>query len=186
MGIFNGIPVYGKKAKQRQKIMCKYMKAKLCSYVGKSWLDVGKKNEFTSYINVQLSVPCDNTSGDLDFEFSAPNNKYDVILFSHVIEHLMNPLLTLCRLREFMGSDSVMFVAMPDRGRLLWTRNHFHEIDSYRFVELCKKAQLQVDDRFTFRVYDYWWYYFRGFRPLWRLFRERSVVYMVTKDGSTS
>jgi len=123
-----------------------------------------------------------NTSGDLDDCFGVPVQKYDVVILSHVIEHVFNPLYVLEKFKMTLENNGKIYIFAPARGKLLWTDQHFHEIDNYRFRQLFKRSGLKVTDKKYFKVWRPWYFYFTGFRPLYRLFREFDVVYELEKE----
>src|SRR5215203_2792250 len=103
-------------------------------------LDIGQRSPLTDAIEETLKVKIDNTTGDLDFTFTAPKNQYDAIIYSHTIEHQFNPLYTLVEIRKLLKDEGVLFIMLPERGKLLWDKGHYHEIDSYRFKELVERG----------------------------------------------
>ena len=56
-------------------------------YKGGNVLDVGEPNLLSSELEEKLDIKIDHTEGDLDFNFYSPKLNYDLIIFSHVIEH---------------------------------------------------------------------------------------------------
>ena len=142
-------------------------------------LDVGERNPLTELLEQKYNVKIENTEGDLDEDFIIPGNKYDTIIFSHVIEHIFNPLHACLRLKKTMHSKSKMYIALPDRGKLLWSKEHFHEIDSYRFKMLMKRAGLKTINKVRHRVWRPWWNYLLGFRSFLRLIFEYYAVYTI-------
>ena len=144
-------------------------------------LDVGGRNRLTEALEAEHQVTIDNTSGDLDLQFEIPGTEYDIIIYSHTIEHQFNPLFTLLELKKVLKEDGVLYVLMPERGKLLWTKGHYHEIDDYRFRLLMKQSGLKIINKRKEKAWRHWTEYMRGFRPFYRLFREFDVIYAVKK-----
>lgn len=142
-------------------------------------LDVGDRNPFTELMEREFMVDIDNTKGDLDDNFYIAGSSYDVILASHIVEHIFNPLYCLQRLKEVLSEDGIMIIAVPQRGKLLWCKGHFHEIDDYRIRLLFKRAGLKVIKKYKRKVKREWWRYLTGFRPILRLFFEYNAIYIV-------
>lgn len=156
----------------------KYLKGKLL--IGSVGLDVGERNPLTDMIEKECLVHLVNTSGDLDTNFKIPiNNIYDFVIFSHVIEHLFNPLYTLLRLKEVMLPGAKMYISLPRRTKVLWCRGHFHEIDDYRMRKLLQRSGFKITDKTFHKVWRHWIHYFKGIRPLLRLFFEFYVTYEI-------
>lgn len=142
-------------------------------------LDVGQRSPLTAALEQACLMKIDSTAGDLDVDFTIPGDKYDFIIYSHTIEHQFNPLWTLLKLRAHLADDGRMFIALPGRGKLLWARGHFHEIDAYRFGLLMRRAGFRIVCKVRHKVWRPWWNYFLGFRAFYRLFREWNVIYEV-------
>ena len=145
-------------------------------------LDTGERNPFTTIIENAFKIEVDNTDGDLDVDFSIPQNNYNVIICSHVIEHIFNPLHMLLKLKEVLTDDGIIILALPQRTKLLWTKVHFHEIDDYRIRVLFKRAGFEVAEKIKQKVKREWWSYFTGFRPILRFFLEYNAVYIIKKS----
>ena len=152
-----------------------------CSNVSKNAiiLDIGDNNPLADRLR-ELGYRVHNTDGDLDIDFEFELLDYDVILYSHTIEHQFNPLYTLLRLKPYVN---LMYIATPDRGKLLWCKNHFHEIDSYRMKKLVERAGLKIIEIYRYKHWRYWKEYFKiGIRPILRLIFERYAIYTVIQD----
>lgn len=66
---------------------------------------------------------------------------------------------------------------MPERGKLLWTKGHYHEIDDYRFKLLTKRVGFTIVSKTKEKAWRKWTEYLKGVRPFYRLFREFDVIY---------
>ena len=144
-----------------------------------SILDVGQRSPLTSFLESKFNVKIDNTKGDLDDYFKIPGKIYDVIIYSHTIEHQFNPLHTLQILKKCMGVKSRLYIMIPERGKLLWTKGHYHEIDDYRMRLLIERAGMKIISKKRYKVWRHWTQYLTGIRTLYRLFREFNVHYEV-------
>jgi SAM-dependent methyltransferase len=144
-------------------------------------LDIGQRSPLTDAIEERLKVKLDNTTGDLDFSFSAPKKSYDVIIYSHTIEHQFNPLYTLVEIYKLLKDDGTLFIMLPERGKLLWDKGHYHEIDAYRFKELVERAHFKIIRKDNHRPWRTPFFYLTGLRPLLRLFLEFNANYVLKK-----
>ncbi len=140
-------------------------------------LDIGQRSPLTSFLESEFNIKIHNTSGDLDRDFFIGNNIYDIIIYSHTIEHQFNPLHTLLKLKDYMHENSLLYIMIPERGKLLWTKGHFHEIDNYRIGLLLKASGFKIVSKKRYKVWREWYQYIKGIRPLYRLFREFNVNY---------
>ncbi len=147
-------------------------------------LDIGERNPLTNLLEKSYNVLIDNTNGDLDLDFQIPDKQYDVVIYSHTIEHQFNPLYTLFRIREVLKPDGLLYILLPERGKLLWCKGHFHEIDEYRMQLLLKRAGFRVVSKIKQKIWRNWWEYIKGFRPILRLFFEYHAVYCARKEDS--
>lgn len=154
-----------------------YLKDKIFSY--HYVLDIGAKNPLTDAIENQLSQKICNTDGDLDGNFIMPIRIYGVIIYSHTIEHQFNPLHTLERLKPVMDLHTRLYILLPERGKLLWCKGHFHEIDEYRMGLLLERAGMQIISKTKQKIWRDWWFYLTGIKPLMRLFFEYHAIYEV-------
>ena len=114
-------------------------------YNNLSVLDVGQHSPLTDEIEKYFNIKLDNTTGDLDVLFTMPKKNYDVIIYSHTIEHQFNPLYTLIKLKDALKNNGRIYIFVPDRNiKLLWSKGHYHEIDTYRMYLICKRVGLQI------------------------------------------
>ena len=147
-------------------------------------LDIGQRSPLTDAISFKFGVEIDNTQGDLDTSFLIPNNefgliRYDIIIYSHTIEHQFNPLGTLLKLSEVLVPGGCLYIFTVDRGKLLWCKGHYHEIDSYRMELLLRRAGFKIISKYKYKIWRYWLKYLRGLRPILRLFLEYNVIYKI-------
>ncbi len=148
-------------------------------------IDVGQRSPLTDAIEREFGYMIWNTVGDLDERFglsmNGPVSKCPIyyIVYSHTIEHQFNPLYTLLELKRYMIPETRMFIILPRRGKLLWWRGHYHEIDDYRMRLLLRRAGLDIVSFERHKVWREWKFYFTGIRPLMRLFCEYNAYYEV-------
>ncbi len=146
-------------------------------------LDIGERNPLTEKIEKRFGVQIDSTFGDLDESFITLKKQYDIIIFSHVLEHVFNPLWLLERIKDLMKQDAVIYLATPIKPEwITWTRGHFHEMSMYRFERLIKRAELKTERYVHFRVpFSFIWRTFTGIRPFLYAFHKRLGIFKLKK-----
>jgi len=175
-------PYYGGNLNKQTRVHIKktvnYFAGKLHGKV----LDIGQQSPLTEALMEAYgyAVTIDNTEGDLDLPgFKIPGKRYDVIIYSHTLEHQFNHLMPLLRLKDVLAPNGALYLLLPDRGRLLWCRGHYHEIDEYRVNLLMKRAGLKIISKTRHKVWRDWYHYLKGFRPILRFFFEYHVIYEI-------
>lgn len=89
-----------------------------------------------------------------------PEQFFDVIHFSHTLEHLFNPLDTLLRARKILTNDGVLVIAVPNTGSFeckifgrMWTPwdlpRHLYHFDKTTLSLLLQQAGYRVRARRT-------------------------------------
>ncbi|MCC7430963.1 methyltransferase domain-containing protein [bacterium] len=137
-------------------------------------LDVGERNPITPLLEKQLQTKIENTSIDLDTEKLEGN--FDTVFCFEVVEHLMNPLHLLLEIRSCLTSNGTLFLSTPlHKPHFLWDKHHFTELDFGRLKTLVTRAGFTITKSKIVRSRPLWWY-FRGFRPLLRLFFNRTII----------
>lgn len=146
-------------------------------------LDVGQRSPLTDAIDGYFPYSyISNTEGDLDIEFRIPTKYYDVIVYSHTIEHQHNPLYTLLKIKDVMLTRGRMFIILPSRPHFLREKqHHYHEIDRHAMKLLIESAGMRIMSYERQKHWRYWKQYLKGFRPLCRLFFEFNAYYEVWK-----
>ena len=178
----------------------RYRDEKIIEFIGKlecpsrNILDIGERNRLTEKLEQAYSLKIDSTQGDLDENSNVAKvvkyapyqchtlhdwdfGYYDLVIFSHVIEHLFNPLLCLENIKLVMKPDALLVICTPVKPHFLpWGKGHFHEMDQYRFKKLIARAGLEIIQ----------WERFRngpllsnlGIRPILRkiFFKEQSFI----------
>jgi len=118
---------------------------------------------------------------DLDYYVGIDQGHYDLIIFSHTIEHLCNPLTALESLRYMLNDRGRMIVALPQRKRFQQHNHHFHEIDDKRMRYLFQKSGFEVIDYVKYNNPPAWWKVIGRIRPMLYYFRQTNGVYLVRK-----
>ncbi|MFA5194857.1 MAG: methyltransferase domain-containing protein [Bacteroidales bacterium] len=146
-------------------------------------LDVGQRSPLTDAIEKRFGVFVVNTSGDLDRDFIIPSqkSKFNVIIYSHTIEHQFNPLHTLEKLREVLSDNGVLYIFLPSRPDFLKYKDHFHEIDHINMKRLLSEAGFEIMKYSRQKVWRSFKFYLTGIRPLFRLFFEYNAIYECVK-----
>ncbi len=146
-------------------------------------LDIGQRSPLTQQIEEAFKIKIDSTDGDLDGDFKIPGKDYDVVIFSHTLEHIFDPVHCLLKIKGAMKPGSEMFIMLPRRGKLLWARNHYHEIDHYRIQKLMQRTGLKIVSWKHSKVWRPPHQYFKGLRSFYRLFREYNITYQIQKKS---
>ena len=136
-------------------------------------LDIGGINSFTKIMNRWLGSEIDNTEGDIDYGIVAPSQDYDFIICSHIIEHVMNPLVVMDGIYKHLADYGKVIIFYPTNIRQLKWNEHFHEIPTYDMKNLIEKAKFKIIkwDKERFRGSCF------GIRPLIRkLFSVEHII----------
>ncbi len=133
-------------------------------------LDLGELNPKIQIIQEARGfefTSCD----DIDFECDRiPGGPYGTIFALEILEHLFNPLFFLESIRLALRPDGVVYLSTPGRPRLLWTDQHFHEIDDKRIAWLFGRAGFRVEREGRISLRRPLLQHLRGVRPMLRLF----------------
>lgn len=142
-------------------------------------IDMGQRSPMTDLIEKEFGVKVSNTIGDLDEHFNVDKAYIpaDIVIYSHTIEHQFNPLFTLQSIKDFLKPEGTLYIMVPSRGKLLWTRNHFHEIDRYRMGLLLDRAGFEIVKYERVKHWRGFWDYFTGARMILRAIFEYSACY---------
>lgn len=180
---YNNLDYAGRKSIQK---IITYLKNYISPEERCSILDIGQRSPLTDALSETFkNAEIYNTEGDLDENtFYIPDHDYDYILYSDTIEHQFNPLITLLKLHNFMNDNTLLFIVLPSRGKLLWEKGRYHEIDYYRMQLLIQRACLKITDYQRMKARRIWYAYLLGIRPILRLFFEFSAYFVVKKESS--
>ena len=108
-------------------------------------IDLGDKTEMTDLIESKFGVTVDNTNHDLDFPFNY-NKKYSNLFMFEIVEHLVNPLVCLTSIKQYISKDGILYLSTPIY-RPKWMRNkklHFHEFNFNELQFLIDKAGFKI------------------------------------------
>ena len=146
--------------------------------------DVGERNLKSTYLSTKTGRKIEQLSSK-DFNFYVPlKNKYDTILCFEIIEHLQNPLFFLSKLVSILNDGGTIYLSTPHRPRFLWTEHHFFEFSPKRLTKwLFTPAGLRVARKKHIRINHDPLFYFKGIRPLFRLFLNYTVIYELKKSS---
>ena len=156
----------------RIKTLNKYFQGKLYGRV----LYVGEEDKLAKTIFKSNDIAISYIDFDLDIGKLYPLPDYNIIIMSHVIEHLFNPLHALTQLRKQLKRNGVMYVILPQRPKFLWTENHFHEIDDKRIKCLFDRAGLEIIEKAYHPMHKQWYTMFFGIRMFLRFFFYRKAT----------
>lgn len=126
---------------------------------------------------------------DLEQGLPALEGKYDLVIMSHVLEHLVRPEALLCSVKRILAPDAKVAVALPNalhyRPRLEFLRGNFHYTETgpmdethLHFYTFSTGEALLVKQ--GYRVINQ---YVQGGFPLWR-FRGVLPKSMVSRIDS--
>lgn len=142
-------------------------------------LDIGPPNAFGKALGFK-----DNTEGDLNIALVAPQKQYDVILFSEIIEHLMNPLGRVQDCHGLLKSGGILIVSTPlmawHSGISYQSPHHFTEYRADRLKKLFEYAGFEVVKYRKINIWDRS-FMFKGIRPFLRVLFHRSQLWMLRK-----
>lgn len=118
-------------------------------------LDDNKIKQARKMYNIQLEK-------NSVFDINPNEGKFDVIAFSHVLEHLPNPIETINHCKELLKSDGFIFIELPhlglpkefDLNEYYKTNTHIYNYRVKSLVKLIRKSNLRIRkmNRFFFRV----------------------------------
>ena len=131
-----------RKAEFHHRIITDYFRDKLHGNI----LDIGEDNPLKQQIQERYQVKIDSTTWELDQMWNLfVKKQYDIVICSHVIEHLFNPLLFLWNIRHVLKIGGVLYIITPIKPYWITpARCHFHEMDYIRFKALIERAGLGI------------------------------------------
>ena len=136
--------------------------------------DCGEDNPMKYYIQKSFGLTIDS----LDWDFNKEHNltglkRYDVIFCFEVLEHVMNPLLFLNKLKEILKEDGTIYLSTPyQRPQCLKAIHHYHEIPDDRILWLFESAGLEVISKTKITIAGNWYDHIKGIRPFLRYFQK--------------
>lgn len=145
----------------------------------KNGLDIGDRSPMTNILEDIYKIDFENTTVDLDLE--PLSGKYDIVTSFEVIEHLFNPLFSLNEIYKVLNDNGVLYLSTPlYKPGFLWSPNHFHEMKRESIENLFKKSKFEIIRVSTFKIHPTP-FYFKGLRPLLRLFFEKVQIFELKK-----
>jgi SAM-dependent methyltransferase len=160
-------------ARPHHDIICDWFQFKL--QPGQKILDIGERNPLTERLEGRNGVKIDNTNVDLDYAIPIKDDIYDVLICSHIIEHLFNPLFFLKALYWVMEDNATLYIIAPIKPYWITpARCHFHEMDYRNFKRLVHKAGFRVVDWYEYSVPIPFRFSLRNW--LRRFYKEYSIV----------
>jgi len=141
-------------------------------------LDIGGSNAFGKLMGMK-----DNTSGDLNEGINAPSKDYDLILFSEIFEHLMNPLQAMREVYDLLRPGGVCILSTPKAYPIGWYQSyaHFTEYKPDRLRRVFEYVGFQIWGMKIYCIWDWWPFMFTGFRPFLRCLFHRSQLWKLKK-----
>jgi len=102
--------------------------------------------------------------GDIQEYIKKINAKFDVIILSHVLEHLYNPSFVIREISRILADDGVFIIAIPSADSLMFNlfKSKWHSIDSPRHLylfstktlsSLLQKYNLAIEEKHNYITY---------------------------------
>ena len=139
-----------RKAEFHHRIIVDYFRDKLHGDI----LDIGEDNPLKQRIQERYQVKIDSTSRYCDFDDDLFTDnlvkrkieqKYDIVIMSHVLEHLFNPLFCLINIKNRLKEKGLIYIITTIKPYWISpARCHFHEMDHNRFKALIERAGLRI------------------------------------------
>ena len=142
-------------------------------------LDIGEPNFIGKYLGIE-----DNTLDGSEFNYwiDSPGYEYNTVVCLEVLEHIMNPLMFMEKLKYLMSPDGKLYISTPLIPFISWYQwnEHFTEYKEANLDILFKYAGFKIVRKRIFRPFK-WWFYFTGIRPFARLMM-RNIIYELVKE----
>lgn len=143
-------------------------------------LDIGEKSPLSEKLSSQYKIKIDQTDIDLDIE--KLNGTYDTVFCFEVIEHLFNPLHLLLEIQKVLSSKGRLYLSTPKRRpHFMWYKYHFHEFSKSELINLIDRAGFEIIRKQYKMSGRPLIGYFKGIRPISRLFLERKCLLELRK-----
>lgn len=145
-------------------------------------LDIGSRSQATKILDKYYICKIDSTIDcDFNFSFKAPRYKYGMIFCLEVLEHLMNPLSFMKRLRNTLHNQGMVVLSTPSRKPWI-EKMHFTEYSRKSLDILFKESGFVVEKYKLVHTMPLWWH-LTGVRPFLRLFVHHYHFYILMKPG---
>jgi SAM-dependent methyltransferase len=154
---------------------------RFCIVLKPPYADIGVFNPKIKYISEKHNFEYDSVITD-DFNFNRlPDKQYGTIFCFEMVEHFQNPLFFMNELKRILDKDGRIYVSMPGRPQFLWTKYHFYEMTPKRFNKwILVPLDLMIVRKKMLRTYrKKWWFHFKGFRPLLRIYYDYTWIYEI-------
>ena len=139
-------------------------------------LDIGPPNAFGQLLGLS-----DNSIGDVNEGVKAPSVDYDLIVFSEIIEHLMNVLGPLRDCYRLLKPGGVLVVSTPIPNIIFYqSLHHLAEYRPDRLVQVFEYVGFKVEKYQKINIWDKR-FAFYGVRPLLRVLFHRSQLWKLRK-----
>lgn len=143
-------------------------------------LDIGPPNAFGKALGIR-----DNTSGDVNEGVYPPSssrsNCYDLIFFSEIIEHLMNPLRPLQDCFYYLRRGGILVVSTPIPNVIFYqSKHHLTEYRPDRLRQVFSYVGFEIVGYKKISIWDKK-FMFYGVRPFLRVLFHRSQLWMLRK-----
>lgn len=164
------ISSYGSWTEKRRKQTIAFIRKNVVEFKKDSVLCIGSDNDFDKSICKDLKLKPSFSRGNLDYFWWDRGNYffYYYIFCFEVIEHLLNPLLFLERIKEVINEDSLLFITYPINRSWLMGKTHFNEYRKDRFEYLVDKAGFRIIDYQQKMYMKSIFQAYKGIRPLLR------------------
>ncbi|MBT3216225.1 MAG: methyltransferase domain-containing protein [Candidatus Marinimicrobia bacterium] len=143
-------------------------------------LDIGDENPVSEKLSSNYNINISQTDIDLDIE--KLNGTFDTVFCFEVVEHLFNPLHLLLEINKVLVDGGTLYLSTPKRRpHFMWYKYHFHEFSKEELENLINRAGFKIkrmDYKMSGRPLIG---YFRGIRPILRLFLERKCLLEIIK-----
>jgi|TARA_B100000315_G_scaffold258072_1_gene308982 hypothetical protein len=143
-------------------------------------LDIGEENPVSRKLSSYYDISIDQTDIDLDVETLDGN--YKTVFCFEVVEHLFNPLHLLLEINKVLETNGSLILSTPKRRpHFMWYKYHFHEFSKEELQNLITRAGFKIK-RIEYKMSGRPLLgYFKGVRPILRLFLERKCLLELIK-----
>jgi SAM-dependent methyltransferase len=147
-------------------------------------VDIGVKNAKMEYIKDELLLNVGYLSVK-DFNFDKLTGSYDTIFCFETLEHIQNPLFFMREMKSMLRDDGTIYLSLPGRAKIFWTKHHFREYnkkDLQKWIliplglEIIRSRRIRIPKKYIS--------YFKGIRPLLRIFVDFTNLYEIKCTGT--